>query len=49
MNDIFEPRSSSIINSFTSLDYELHLSINKKNSPPPTLVIILSISKTKTS
>ena len=30
MNNIFEPRSSSITNSFTSLDYKLHLSIEQE-------------------
>ena len=34
MNDIFEPRSSSITNSFTSLDYELHLSIEPDELTP---------------
>ena len=34
MNDIFEPRSSSITNSFTSLDYELHLSIEQEELTP---------------
>ena len=34
MNDILEPRSSSITNSFTSLDYELHLSIEQEELTP---------------
>ena len=34
MNDIFEPRSSSITNSFTSLNYELHLSIEQEELTP---------------
>jgi len=34
MNDIFEPRSSSITNSLTSLDYELHLSIEQEELTP---------------
>ena len=34
MNDIFEPRSSSITNYFTSLDYELHLSIEQEELTP---------------
>ena len=34
MNDIFEPRSSSVSNSFASLDYELHLSIEQPELTP---------------
>ena len=34
MNDIFEPRSSSITNSFTTLDNELHLSIAQEELTP---------------
>ena len=34
MNDIFEPRSPSITNSFSSLDYELHLSIEQEELTP---------------
>ena len=34
MNNIFEPHSSSITNSFTALDYELHLSIQQEELTP---------------
>ena len=34
MNDIFEPRSTAITNSFTSLNYELHLSIEQEELTP---------------
>ena len=34
MNYIFEPRSSSITNTFYSLDYELHLSIEQEELTP---------------
>ena len=34
MNNIFEPYSSYITNSFTSQDYELHLSIEQEELTP---------------
>ena len=34
MNDIIGPRSSSVTNSFISLDYELHLLIEQEELTP---------------